>query len=1059
MGLKPSALVAVSAMLVAAAATALVVGSASAAPTPSVLALTASGGATPAVAINESTTKALTVKNSTTGTVSFTVAVSNTTGSAWSLGTTTCTGSLLAGRSCSVGTVFAPTMAGAATADLVLTDGSGGVASSPLASTGLKHFTLTPPSGDYGLWAQGSTSPAKTYTVTNNHQTAITVSSITTTNPDFIRTGGTCTSTIAAKASCTVNIAFAPRSAGLDFSTGQLAVAVAGMGTQSADLSGRKVVAILVTPSPVDFGKVGIGAQVDKVVTVSNRATFPISLGLPSLSALGNYSIPSTTCTATVAATSTCTITVRLAPTSLGAKATRLLVPYDEGAGTVVAADNVNGIGVTVPGAPTGVHANPGDAAAVVSWTAPGADGGTPITGYKIIARANGVDGPPATVDASTTSTNITGLTNGTPYTFTVTATNAVGAGIASAPSAATTPIKPGPDCSAFPNAPQNTDLHGCDFSGRTVDNTSSSPLVDLSGDNFSGANFSNAHLTLVPMTGANFTGVNLGGANLDRSTLTGANLTGANLTGANLTGIRSGNIVGTPAALPTGWTLFNGYLIGPGAWLQHAELSGAQLAGANLANTDLTGANLFGAYLPNTDLSGANLSGATLLLAQLDHANLTGANLSGATLQAAELTGADLTGADLTGIHSGHILIDGAPAVLPDGWTLLSGYLVGPGAWLQHANLAGAPLFGANLSNADLTSANLSNAVLATVSLAGANLTGANLAGANLTGVRSGNIVGTPAALPDGWTLANGYLVGPGAELEDADLSGAQLAGANLTYARLSNANLFGAFLHNADLTGANLGGATLVLANLDGANLTTADLTGATLQQADLTGSDLTDAVLTGIHSGHIAGTPAVLPGGWTLVKGYLIGVHAGLQNADLSGAQLQGAELGFSDLTGADLSGADLTGADLTGVRSGNIVGIPAAMPTGWTLFNGYLVGYGAQLQNADLTGAQLAGVSLAGADLRGATLVGTFLPNANLSGANLSGATLILANLANANLGNANLTGANLRQADVTGADFTHATLDGIESGLGYGPPAALPIGWTWDYANGAFRPPV
>src|ERR1039457_5020462 len=36
----------------------------------------------------------------------------------------------------------------------------------------------------------------------------------------------------------------------------------------------------------------------------------------------------------------------------------------------------------TVPGAPTGLGATPGDTTAVLSWTAPSSDGGSAITGY-----------------------------------------------------------------------------------------------------------------------------------------------------------------------------------------------------------------------------------------------------------------------------------------------------------------------------------------------------------------------------------------------------------------------------------------------------------------------------------------------------------------------------------------------------------------------------------------------------------------------------------------------------------------------------------------------------
>ncbi|GAA5039048.1 fibronectin type III domain-containing protein [Microbacterium fluvii] len=96
------------------------------------------------------------------------------------------------------------------------------------------------------------------------------------------------------------------------------------------------------------------------------------------------------------------------------------------------------GAAATAPGAPTGVTANPGNAQAVVSFTAPTADGGSPITGYTVTASPGGAK---ATVAASARSATVSGLANGTTYTFTVTAANAIGSSPASAPSAAVTPI------------------------------------------------------------------------------------------------------------------------------------------------------------------------------------------------------------------------------------------------------------------------------------------------------------------------------------------------------------------------------------------------------------------------------------------------------------------------------------------------------------------------------------------------------------------------------------------------------------------------------------------
>ncbi len=106
------------------------------------------------------------------------------------------------------------------------------------------------------------------------------------------------------------------------------------------------------------------------------------------------------------------------------------------------------------PGAPTGVTAIRGNAQAGVSWAAPTDDGGSPITGYTVTASPGGQT---ATVDGATTTAVVTGLTNGTSYTFTVRATNAAGTGPASTPSNAVTPGPLLAQTITFPNpGPKN---------------------------------------------------------------------------------------------------------------------------------------------------------------------------------------------------------------------------------------------------------------------------------------------------------------------------------------------------------------------------------------------------------------------------------------------------------------------------------------------------------------------------------------------------------------------------------------------------------------------------
>ena len=119
--------------------------------------------------------------------------------------------------------------------------------------------------------------------------------------------------------------------------------------------------------------------------------------------------------------------------------------------------------------------------------------------------------------------------------------------------------------------------------------------------------------------------------------------------------------------------------------------------------------------------MAGINLAGA-----DLTGLDLTGANLVGSVLTGANLTNAKLEGADLTGVKSGNII--GNPT-LDSNYSLVSGYIIGPGVDLTDVDLTGA-----NLVGADLTGANLSN-----VTLTDADLRLANLSGANMTNVTIG--------------------------------------------------------------------------------------------------------------------------------------------------------------------------------------------------------------------------------------------------------------------------------------------------------------------------------
>jgi hypothetical protein len=111
------------------------------------------------------------------------------------------------------------------------------------------------------------------------------------------------------------------------------------------------------------------------------------------------------------------------------------------GAGLLDAYAAVLAVGDEVkPPPPTNVTATAGNGQAAVSWLAPPVDGGAAITDYTVTSSP---EAKTCFVTDEPLTCTITGLTNGTAYTFTVVATNGIGPSNPSSPSAAVTPSVP----------------------------------------------------------------------------------------------------------------------------------------------------------------------------------------------------------------------------------------------------------------------------------------------------------------------------------------------------------------------------------------------------------------------------------------------------------------------------------------------------------------------------------------------------------------------------------------------------------------------------------------
>jgi M6 family metalloprotease-like protein len=129
---------------------------------------------------------------------------------------------------------------------------------------------------------------------------------------------------------------------------------------------------------------------------------------------------------------------------------------------------------ITLPGAPTGVSASAGVGEATVTFSAPVSNGGSPITGYTVVSIPAG--GTDSNAGSTALSHLVTGLSNGTPYIFKVTASNLAGTGSASGGSPTVIPLAL-PTVSA---TPLTSGIVGASYTGFVI-NTAGATDVTVS--------------------------------------------------------------------------------------------------------------------------------------------------------------------------------------------------------------------------------------------------------------------------------------------------------------------------------------------------------------------------------------------------------------------------------------------------------------------------------------------------------------------------------------------------------------------------------------------------
>ena len=254
-------------------------------------------------------------------------------GSSFAVSSTTCPvapATLAAGAACTIAVVFKPSSSGSSSDSLTIVDSDPSspqkVALNGSAIDAAVRLAFSPASLTFASTPVGSMSPGQTAVLTNQGSTALALNSITA-STDFIQTNN-CPATLAANASCTLNVVFDPSTSGVK--SGSVTVAYPS-GSLALPLSGTATgggAGVSLSPSALSWSNITVGqTSPAQNVTLSNLASSPLTIS--SITAGSPYAVSSTTCPvspATLVGGGSCTIAITFKPLSAGSSTDSLTV-------------------------------------------------------------------------------------------------------------------------------------------------------------------------------------------------------------------------------------------------------------------------------------------------------------------------------------------------------------------------------------------------------------------------------------------------------------------------------------------------------------------------------------------------------------------------------------------------------------------------------------------------------------------------------------------------------------------------------------------------------------
>ena len=273
------------------------------------------------VAGTTSASKTVTLKNTSSSAVSIS---SITATGNFAVLSQTCGSSLNAGASCQVNVTFSPSVSGALTGSLAISDSA---PDSPqvvsLNGTGDLPLTISPAKLSFGTETVGKTTAALTVAITNNESSTLDFSFSASGDYAINSTGTTCGVSLASKAKCNIAVTFTPTSNG----SVNGAVAISDAAAFSPQLvalsgtgSGGATAPLTFSPTSLTFTSQAIAtSSTAKTLTVKNNGATSLTLG--SITSSGDFSAAGSgtkPCSANLvlAKAGTCTLGVTFSPAS-----------------------------------------------------------------------------------------------------------------------------------------------------------------------------------------------------------------------------------------------------------------------------------------------------------------------------------------------------------------------------------------------------------------------------------------------------------------------------------------------------------------------------------------------------------------------------------------------------------------------------------------------------------------------------------------------------------------------------------------------------------------------